>query len=61
MNIKTLSSDDGVLIINALYAARDKYRECAKIVAAEPGHEQLSIQFQKQADACDELINRLEG
>lgn len=56
----TLSDNERSVVVNALYTAVEKYRECAKEVAKEPGHERLVAQFKKQSDECAELIERLE-
>lgn len=55
-----LTTNERQVIVNALYTAQEKYRECAKDVAKEAGHERLVAQFKKQSDECAELIDRLE-
>lgn len=55
-----LSTQDRQVIVNALYTAVEKYRECAKEMAKEAGHERMAAQFKKQSDDCAELIDRLE-
>jgi len=54
-----LSSNDRRVIVNALYTAQEKYRECAKQLAKETSYDLLVAQFLKQSDECAELIERL--
>lgn len=56
-----LSTAERQVIVNALYTAIERYRECAKEVAKSPAHERLAAQFKKQSDECSELLEKLEG
>lgn len=51
-------------VINALYTAAEKYRECAKEVGKGlppgPARDSLVAQFKKQADECSELLEKLK-
>jgi hypothetical protein len=51
-------------IINALYAATEKYRECAREIGAsdlpQAPRDSLVAQFKKQSDECAELLQVLE-
>jgi hypothetical protein len=55
-----LTTDERRVIVNALYTAAEKYRECAKEVGKYPTHEWLVPIFKKQADDCAELVVKLE-
>lgn len=55
-----LSTTERQVIVNALYTAIAKYRECATEMAKSPAHERLVAQFKKQSDECSELLEKLE-
>jgi hypothetical protein len=60
-----LNSDQERVVINALYTAAEKYRECAKEIDKSDMHVDarcnLVIQFVKQAKDCSELAEKLES
>lgn len=62
--MKTLTNNEQRTIINALYTAAEKYRECAKEIAAsdmaQAGKDCLVAQFKKQADECSEILEKIE-
>lgn len=57
-----LTSGERLTVINALYTAAEKYRECAKAVAdsENPGIKSLSSQFDRQAAELMPIIEKLE-
>lgn len=52
------------VIVNALYTAAEKYRECAKEIAASdmlPDNRASLVEcFNKQANDCSEVLNAWE-
>jgi hypothetical protein len=61
---RALTESQARVVINALYTAAEKYRECAKEIGKHmppgPGRDSLVGQFKKQADECAELLDALQ-
>lgn len=64
MTLTQLTETQERIVINALYTAADRYRQCAKEIAESNlsmvGKERLIATFKKQADECSELLEVLE-
>lgn len=55
-----LSDDEITALRGALEIAREKYDENAKTLRSIPGQDRLADQFDRQATAASDLLDKLE-
>lgn len=61
----SLSHEDNQVVVNALYTAAEKYRECAKAIQGEVNMNEdarasLVAQFNRQAEDCSRVLEIVE-
>ena len=59
-----LTASEWTVVVNALYTAAEKYRDCAKEVGQSgmnpEGRDRLVACFEKQAADCGKLLEKVE-
>lgn len=62
--MRNLNEEQKQVVVNALYTAAAKYRECAKEIEAsiypQSAKDRLMAQFNKQADECSKVLELIE-
>ena len=61
MQSLNLKDSDAALVRSALEIARDQYRKDAEVCRAEPGHDRMAEQFEKQAADAERLIEQIDA
>lgn len=59
--LRNLSEDERAAVVNALYLARDKYKENAIELVKMENHQQLADQFTRQALDAEKLAELIEN